>query len=329
MLPRLPTGLIKSSLGLRQRLVLPEFPKIMNRKSLMASPLETNKHVFYDNDGQLLQDGSIYVGQPSTDPRTNKKTVTFRDDAGGEFTAAQPLKTRNGKVVYNGKPIVALVNGEHSMLILDSDGKQIDYLAKVIPGGGGSSGSVEDFNELIRVGLTLDDVKAYDVFVGNLVRSIGRDNSQDGLGSDWLAVSNTGTPANDETLIDFSNGLQGVLTRSQLTQETAVIELDGDFDPGESVKLLRIGNGVFLSGDGPLNHTSGNSVSSLSGVIPAQFRPFASCMNVFLTTRNSGGVQASVRVSTSGTLTLQYEDSQGNAVQRTNSAQPPLINYPK
>jgi hypothetical protein len=176
------------------------------------TPIETNKPVFFDSDGSVLEGGKIYIGQPGTDPRTNAKTVTFRDAGGSEFTAAQPLNTLNGRIVYNGKPIVALVDGQHSMLVINSANVQVDYSRSVNSGGSADVGIV-GFSELIRVGLTLPAIKLFTVSVGESVRNIGKATATDALGADWLVTSASGTPGNDNTIIDFSNGLQGVIVK--------------------------------------------------------------------------------------------------------------------
>jgi hypothetical protein len=176
------------------------------------TPIETNKPVFFDSDGSVLEGGKIYIGQPGTDPRTNVKTVTFRDAGGSEFTAAQPLNTLNGRIVYNGKPIVALVDGEHSMLVINSANVQVDYSRSVNSGSTNPVGIV-GFSELIRVGLTLPAIKLFNVNVGESVRNIGKVTATDSLGANWLVTSASGTPGNDNTVIDFSNGLQGVIVK--------------------------------------------------------------------------------------------------------------------
>jgi hypothetical protein len=173
------------------------------------TPIQTNKPVFFDDAGDVLEGGQIYIGQPSTDPRTNQKTVTLRDSGGSEFTAQQPLKTVAGRISYNGKPIVALVDGEYSMLILDAAGKQLDYSRSINAAGTEGGGGIADFSEVTRVGLTLNDVKAFDVAVGDVVRSVGNSSATDGEGAQWLSISSTGVSGDDENIIDFNNGLQG------------------------------------------------------------------------------------------------------------------------
>ena len=194
------------------------------------TPLETNKPVFFDVDGEPLEGGKIYIGQPNTDPRTNAKTVTFRDAGGATFTAKQPLKTIAGRVVYNGKPIVALVDGEYSMLIFNSSGVQVDYEASV-----NSEASAElDLSETVRVGMTLADVKTFDVAVGDVVRNVGESTATDYNGKDWLAISSTGSPGDDDTLIDFTNGLQG--------REVTTYVRTEDFDPNPIAAEIKDGS---------------------------------------------------------------------------------------
>ena len=194
------------------------------------TPIQTNKTVFFDKAGDPLA-GSIYIGQPSQDPRTSPKTVTLRDSGGVEFTASQPLTVSQGRVVYNGKPIVALVDGDHSMLTFDAAGTQVDYSQLVEPASG--SGSPADFSEVIRVGLTLSEIKAFNVSVGDTVRNVGEVTATDGLGKDWLAVSATGSPGDDITLINFANGLQGSLLTTSAFEKIAPDIASGDFNPSE------------------------------------------------------------------------------------------------
>lgn len=200
------------------------------------TPIQTNKPLFFDSEGQALEDGKIYIGQPGADPRTNPKTVTFRDSGGSTFNAQQPLNTKAGRIVYNGLPIVALVDGEHSMLVLDSDNRQVDYGRSVnAPGEDPTS----QFSQLIRTGAKLSDVKAFDVSVGDVVRSIGKDTATDGLGADWIAVSNTGSAGDDVDLIDFTNGLQGRRETNKVYSK--------DFDPVNPTSVWTGSAGGVLS----------------------------------------------------------------------------------
>lgn len=246
--------------------------------------LQSDKRVFFDNSGIPLESGYIYVGQPGTNPVTvaNRKTVTFTDAGGSSFTAQQPLRTIGGKIVYNGLPIIATVDGEHSLLVQDSNGVQVEYSSSITDTGGG--GSV-DLSDTIRVGLVLDDVKGFDVAVGDVVRSVGSVTATDNLGADWLVISNTGGSGDDVDLIDFDNGLQGRRDDSRIYRAAKQVwsgsatevnvNLLSDTSPGIyivisnaflSSKFSFVSN-VDLAGALPIIGTSARAISELGGVI--------------------------------------------------------------
>lgn len=58
--------------------------------------------VFYDRDGQPLDNGNIYIGAANLDPVTNPIQVYF--DEALTIPASQPLKTSNGYIYRNGTP---------------------------------------------------------------------------------------------------------------------------------------------------------------------------------------------------------------------------------
>lgn len=290
------------------------------------TPLETNKPVFFDVDGEPLEGGEIYIGQPDTDPRTNAKTVTFRDAGGAEFTAKQPLNTIAGRVVYNGKPIVALVDGEYSMLIFNSSGVQVDYEASV----NAAADSTVDLSDTIQVGLTLSEIKSFDVAVGDVVRNVGKAVVSDGLGEDWYVVSNTGSGGDDITLIDFTNGLQGQRYRIGPIYQTATVELGGDFNAGEQVKVTRIGDKVTISSiTGALSHPSNNTPVSAVGAIPDWARP-TGATEIFNIYGAANGPEFLYAVSYSdGKFGTAYRTSTfgGPGSALLNTAYPPTISY--
>lgn len=176
----------------------------------MTTLVNTNKLTWFQDEGEPLKNGYIYVGEVQQDPRSFPKTVTFTDSDGNAFTAAQPLRTdENGRIQWNGVAITATVDGDYSLLILNSNQTQIDdgYVASVTDYNAGSgSGSFDDYRQYA---LTLADVKQLDKTPGQTVGNIGKISATDSLGSDWLVVSNTGNPADDIDLIDFDNGTQG------------------------------------------------------------------------------------------------------------------------
>lgn len=176
----------------------------------MTTLVNTNKLTWFQDEGEPLKNGYIYVGEVQQDPRSFPKTVTFTDSDGNAFTAAQPLRTdENGRIQWNGVAITATVDGDYSLLILNSNQTQIDdgYIASVTDYNAGSgSGSFDDYRQYA---LTLAGVKQLDKTPGQTVGNIGKVTATDNLGSDWLVISNTGSPADDIDLIDFDNGTQG------------------------------------------------------------------------------------------------------------------------
>src|SRR5690606_15819177 len=182
-------------------------------KGRPMKPIQTNKPVFFGDDGEVLKSGRIYIGQPNQWPLSFPKTVTLQDSAGSQFTAQQPLVTNNqGRIEYNGKAVIALVDGNYSMLVHDRNGVTVaDGYTPFVD----NAADETDLSGVTQVGLLLSDIKLFDVTPGDTVRNVGKITATDGLGADWLVVSNTGNPADDETLIDFSNGLQGQRINSQ------------------------------------------------------------------------------------------------------------------
>lgn len=171
-------------------------------------PIQRNKPVFFGNNGKLLVNGKVFIGQPDKDPETYPKTVTFQDNSGNQFQAGQPLRTNeNGQLSYNGNAIIALVDGDYSMLIKTFDNVQVDdgYTARVsqIDGGGDLTGNY------IQYAPTLSEVKSVNVQQGDVVENIGGAIATDGLGKRWLAQLPNGQAEDNVNFIDFTNGLQG------------------------------------------------------------------------------------------------------------------------
>lgn len=87
--------------------------------------------------GRPVFNGSIYVGQPDTDPQvsTNQLVVTAVQENGITVPVAQPIRTGAGGVpMLNGSPVQLLVDGEHSIKVLDNLGAQVYYAASLVSG---------------------------------------------------------------------------------------------------------------------------------------------------------------------------------------------------
>ena len=75
--------------------------------------------VFYDRDGDPLDNGNIYIGVANLDPIANPLQVYY--DEALTIAATQPLKTSNGYIYRNGTPAQLYVDATNfSILVRDS-----------------------------------------------------------------------------------------------------------------------------------------------------------------------------------------------------------------
>ncbi len=206
------------------------------------NPIRTNKPTFFGNDGDVLKSGQIFIGQPNQWPIDFPKTVTLQDSAGTQFTAQQPLTTNSqGQISYNGKAVIALVDGNYSMLVRDRNGVVVSdgytpFVENTDSGGGGTTNATQ-------VGTLLSDIKQFNVTPGDTVRNVGKTTALDDLGAYWLVVSNTGSPADDVDLIDFANGTQGQRINNELYASVVASDIsDGTFDPAPIAADIKDGS---------------------------------------------------------------------------------------
>ncbi len=91
----------------------------------VVSPFE----IFFDLDGNSLEDGYIYIGEANQNPITNQITVYW--DSTGLYPAAQPIRTIDGYPDRNGSPAKIYVNAgafeDYSILINDKHGRLVFY----------------------------------------------------------------------------------------------------------------------------------------------------------------------------------------------------------
>ncbi len=85
--------------------------------------------------GRPVFNGSIYVGQPDTDPQitANQLQVKAFQEDGASVNIAQPIRTGAGGVpMLNGSPVQLQVDGEYSIKVLNSSGAQVYYAPSLI-----------------------------------------------------------------------------------------------------------------------------------------------------------------------------------------------------
>lgn len=187
------------------------------------SIIETNQPNFFGANGEVLANGYIYIGEPNKAPQNFPKTVTFTDSAGGQFEAAQPLRTNSqGQISYQGTAIIASVDGDYSMLILDQNQQEVPdgYIPEVEADLSPTiSGTTTWAN-------TLDSLKQINVQPGQIVANVGKTSVDDGEGAWWFIVSNTGSGGDDIDLIDMANGAQGKRIQNPAYQVKDLSDVD-------------------------------------------------------------------------------------------------------
>jgi hypothetical protein len=83
--------------------------------------------------GRPLAGAKIYIGTIDLDPTipANQITVNAQQESGAIVAVAQPIRTNAGGVpVYNGSPVVLLVDGDYSMAVHTSGDVPVYYVPK-------------------------------------------------------------------------------------------------------------------------------------------------------------------------------------------------------
>lgn len=87
--------------------------------------------------GRPVFNGSIYIGNPDSDPQiaANQKQLTAYTEEGGTVAVSQPIKTGAGGVpLINNSPVQLVVEGEYSIKVLNSKGAQVYYAPSLVDG---------------------------------------------------------------------------------------------------------------------------------------------------------------------------------------------------
>lgn len=129
--------------------------------------------VFYDRDGQPLNNGNIYIGVANLDPVTNPVQVYY--DEALTIAASQPLKTSNGYIYRNGTPAQLYVNTTNFSISVN-DSKNL--LVYNFPDGTGISPTA--------AGVAFTGFEGQVGFVSDIA---------DNDGSDWIGFVQSGANA--------------------------------------------------------------------------------------------------------------------------------------
>lgn len=87
--------------------------------------------------GRPISGAQIFIGTIDLDPEIvgNQKQVSVQEEDGTITAVSQPILTGQGGVpLYQGSPVIIVVDGDYSMKVLDSGGSQIYYVPKALDG---------------------------------------------------------------------------------------------------------------------------------------------------------------------------------------------------
>lgn len=241
--------------------------------------------VFYDRDGQPLDNGNIYIGVANLDPVTNPIQVYY--DEALTIQASQPLKTSGGYVYRNGTPAQLYVNATNfSILVNDSK----NTLVYSFPDGTGISPnaagiSFTGFNGQVGTVADLGGADGSD-WIGftpsgvNAVARSAQEKMRETYSSADVGISNVGDQA-----ANFGN----LVTNIQSTKQIGYLE-----------------SGVFSTATTINVNGNSNTLSGFQGLAPER-----SVINV--TANNVNGVQFRGQYLTVSGFTVQYATRQSRA----------------
>jgi len=210
---------------------------------MAALSIQVPYPVFYDRDGQPLDNGNIYIGVANLDPVTNQIQVYY--DEALTITASQPLKTSNGYIYRNGTPAQIYVNAINFSISVKNSNNTLVYN---FPDG---------------TGIPQADASAiaFTGFQGQIgtVADLADDD-----GSDWIGFEPDGVGAVARSAQDKMRDSVSVqdfgATGDGVTNDAAAIQLA--LDTGKSIFF---DSGKTYNVTGTLSATADNQIINLNG----------------------------------------------------------------
>jgi hypothetical protein len=125
---------------------------------MAALSIQVPYPVFYDRDGQPLDNGNIYIGVANLDPVTNPLQVYYDETL--TITASQPLITSGGYVYRNGTPTQLYVNANDFSITVNDSKNLFVYSFPEATGIGVGAATIEyqpPFTGAVTSGYTVQD----------------------------------------------------------------------------------------------------------------------------------------------------------------------------
>jgi len=212
---------------------------------MAALSIQVPYPVFYDRDGQPLDNGNIYIGVANLDPVTNPIQVYY--DEALTIPASQPLKTSNGYVYRNGTPAQLYVNAANFSITVKNSKNTLVYN---FPDGTG-------IPQADASAITFTGVKGQSGFVSDL---------GDADGSDWVGYVPPGLGAvarsAQDKMRDFINVKDFGAVGDGVANDTAAIQ--AALNTGKSI-WFTCGENYRVTA--PLTPTANGQVINLSGAM--------------------------------------------------------------
>lgn len=170
---------------------------------------------FVDADGDALDAGYIWIGEPNKYPPSFPVTAYF--DEALLIPAPNPLRTSNGYIVRNGTPTFLYINGNYSILVQDKTGRQVYYVPDFLLIGNSSAVSVQQLYSTVSTAVdTVASVRALNSLVYKSAFALGYYAKGDGGGGEYfLDATDVTSPDNGGTILVGADGGRWKLTLTE------------------------------------------------------------------------------------------------------------------
>lgn len=197
---------------------------------MAATSIQVPYPVFYDRDGQPLDNGNIYIGVANLDPVANPVQVYY--DEALTIPAIQPLKTSGGYIYRNGTPTQLYVNGVNFSILVNDDKNLLVYSFPDGTGVQSYTGAQEvdydpPFVGALTSGYTVEDKLSQTISVKDF-GAVG-----DGVANDTAAILAALAALTNGGALYFPSGTYkflrgtGVLIADTITADNVLIYGDG------------------------------------------------------------------------------------------------------